>query len=92
MIDRQLHLATARWWEIGGVVTLPFHRGRGLGSRVVRTALAELAEALLVRRNRSTQSAELPTLSPAPRIAKAATSLLARRATIGLRPSSIPCI
>jgi len=33
-----------------------------------------------------------PTLSSAPRIAKAATLLLAPRATIGSRPSSIPCI
>jgi RimJ/RimL family protein N-acetyltransferase len=30
-------------WEIGGVVTPPEHRGRGFASRVVRTALAELA-------------------------------------------------
>lgn len=29
-------------WEVGGVVTAPEHRHRGLGARVVRTALAEL--------------------------------------------------
>jgi GNAT superfamily N-acetyltransferase len=31
-------------WEVGGVVTAPAHRRQGLGSRVVRTALAELAK------------------------------------------------
>jgi GNAT superfamily N-acetyltransferase len=31
-------------WEVGGVVTAPAHRRQGLGMRVVRTALAELAE------------------------------------------------
>jgi ribosomal protein S18 acetylase RimI-like enzyme len=31
-------------WEVGGVVTDPSHRRQGLGARVVRTALAELAE------------------------------------------------
>lgn len=30
-------------WEIGGVVTASDHRRKGLGARVVRTALAELA-------------------------------------------------
>jgi ribosomal protein S18 acetylase RimI-like enzyme len=30
-------------WEVGGVVTAPSHRRQGLGARVVRTALAELA-------------------------------------------------
>jgi ribosomal protein S18 acetylase RimI-like enzyme len=30
-------------WEVGGVVTGPSHRRKGLGLRVVRTALAELA-------------------------------------------------
>jgi ribosomal protein S18 acetylase RimI-like enzyme len=30
-------------WEVGGVVTAPAHRRQGLGARVVRTALAELA-------------------------------------------------
>jgi GNAT superfamily N-acetyltransferase len=30
-------------WEVGGVVTAPAHRRNGLGARVVRTALAELA-------------------------------------------------
>ncbi len=30
-------------WEVGGVVTAPAHRRQGLGGRVVRTALAELA-------------------------------------------------
>ena len=37
-----------RVWEIGGLVTSPSRRGLGLGSRVVRAALAELA-----RRGRS---------------------------------------
>ena len=31
-------------WEVGGVVTAPEHRRKGLGARVVRTALAELAK------------------------------------------------
>jgi len=31
-------------WEVGGVVTAPSHRRRGLGTLVVRTALAELAD------------------------------------------------
>lgn len=31
-------------WEVGGVVTAPGHRRKGLGRRVVRTALAELAK------------------------------------------------
>ena len=31
-------------WEVGGVVTTPAHRRHGLGTRVVRTALAELAD------------------------------------------------
>lgn len=31
-------------WEVGGVVTAPAHRRRGLGMRVVRAALAELRE------------------------------------------------
>jgi GNAT superfamily N-acetyltransferase len=30
-------------WEVGGVVTAPGHRRKGLGARVVRTALAELS-------------------------------------------------
>ncbi len=30
-------------WEMGGVVTAPEHRRKGLGARVVRTALAELS-------------------------------------------------
>lgn len=30
-------------WEVGGVVTAPAHRRQGLGARVVRRALAELA-------------------------------------------------
>lgn len=30
-------------WEVGGVVTAPSHRRQGLGTRVVRTTLAELA-------------------------------------------------
>jgi GNAT superfamily N-acetyltransferase len=30
-------------WEIGGVVTAPSHRRRGLGARVVRTVVGELA-------------------------------------------------
>jgi len=30
-------------WEVGGVVAAPAHRRQGLGRRVVRTALAELA-------------------------------------------------
>lgn len=29
-------------WEIGGVLTVPFHRRMGLAARVVRTAVAEL--------------------------------------------------
>ncbi|HEV2546934.1 MAG TPA: GNAT family N-acetyltransferase [Stellaceae bacterium] len=32
-----------RVWEVGGVVTAPSHRRRGLGARVVRTAVAERA-------------------------------------------------
>jgi len=39
-----------RVWEVGGVVTAPSHRRRGLGARVVRTALAELAGRGLVPR------------------------------------------
>lgn len=31
-------------WEVGGVVTAPAHRRKGLGTRVVRTVLAELAK------------------------------------------------
>jgi GNAT superfamily N-acetyltransferase len=31
-------------WEVGGVVTDPSHRRQGFGTRVVRTALAQLAE------------------------------------------------
>jgi ribosomal protein S18 acetylase RimI-like enzyme len=31
-------------WEVGGVVTAPEHRRKGLGARVVRTALAVLGE------------------------------------------------
>ena len=31
-------------WELGGVVTAPAHRRKGLGARVVRTALAELGK------------------------------------------------
>ncbi|MFO1079604.1 MAG: GNAT family N-acetyltransferase [Reyranellaceae bacterium] len=37
-------------WEIGGVVTVPERRGRGLASRVVGTALAELAARALAPR------------------------------------------
>ncbi|BCB20847.1 GNAT family N-acetyltransferase [Bosea sp. ANAM02] len=37
-------------WEIGGVVTRPEQRGRGLGSRVVGTALEELARRGLMAR------------------------------------------
>jgi len=37
-------------WEVGGVVTAPSHRRRGLGTRVVRTALAELSERALIPR------------------------------------------
>jgi ribosomal protein S18 acetylase RimI-like enzyme len=37
-------------WEVGGVVTAPSHRRRGLGTRVVRTALAELFERALTPR------------------------------------------
>jgi ribosomal protein S18 acetylase RimI-like enzyme len=29
-------------WEVGGVVTAPGHRRKGLGARVVRTALSEV--------------------------------------------------
>ena len=37
-------------WELGGVVTLMPHRGRGFAARVVRTALAELQGRKLVAR------------------------------------------
>lgn len=37
-------------WEVGGVVTAPSHRRKGLAARVVRTALAELAARGLVPR------------------------------------------
>jgi GNAT superfamily N-acetyltransferase len=40
-------LAYENWgpvWEVGGVVTTPAHRQKGLGARVVRTALAHLSE------------------------------------------------
>jgi ribosomal protein S18 acetylase RimI-like enzyme len=37
-------------WEIGGVYTIPTRRGEGLGSRAVRTALAELARRRCVPR------------------------------------------
>ena len=37
-------------WEVGGVVTASSHRRKGLGARVVRTALAELAKRRLVPR------------------------------------------
>lgn len=37
-------------WEIGGVVTRPEQRGRGLGSRVVGAALGELARRGLIAR------------------------------------------
>jgi RimJ/RimL family protein N-acetyltransferase len=37
-------------WEVGGVVTSPQHRRRGLASRVVRTALAELQRRSLIPR------------------------------------------
>ncbi|KFG66585.1 GNAT family N-acetyltransferase [Microvirga sp. BSC39] len=37
-------------WEIGGVYTVPARRGEGLGSRAVRTALAELARRACVPR------------------------------------------
>ena len=30
-------------WEVGGVITAPAHRRRGLGAHIVRSALAELA-------------------------------------------------
>jgi ribosomal protein S18 acetylase RimI-like enzyme len=39
-----------RVWEVGGVVTAPSYRRRGLGARVVRTAFAELAERALTPR------------------------------------------
>ncbi len=39
-----------RVWEIGGVVTRPDQRGRGLGTRVVSAALAELARRGLLAR------------------------------------------
>jgi RimJ/RimL family protein N-acetyltransferase len=39
-----------RIWEVGGVMTPPRHRGRGLASRVVRSALAELQRRSLVPR------------------------------------------
>ena len=37
-------------WEVGGMVTAPAHRRQGLGARVVRRALAELAERRLAPR------------------------------------------
>jgi len=37
-------------WEVGGVVTALSHRRRGLAARVVRSALAELAERALIPR------------------------------------------
>lgn len=37
-------------WEVGGVVTAPAHRRKGLGARVVRTALAELSRRKLAPR------------------------------------------
>ena len=37
-------------WEIGGVLTPPEHRGRGLAARVVRTALNELQRRALIPR------------------------------------------
>jgi GNAT superfamily N-acetyltransferase len=37
-------------WEVGGVVTASAHRRKGLGARVVRTALAELARRGLLPR------------------------------------------
>lgn len=40
----------AKVWEIGGVVTRPDQRGRGLGSRVVGVALDELARRGLLAR------------------------------------------
>lgn len=39
-----------RVWEVGGVFTPPAFRGRGLAARVVRTALAEMADRGLVPR------------------------------------------
>jgi RimJ/RimL family protein N-acetyltransferase len=39
-----------RIWEVGGVVTAASLRRRGFGARVVRTALAELAERALIPR------------------------------------------
>lgn len=39
-----------RVWEVGGVVTAPSHRRRGLAARVVRTALAELTARALIPR------------------------------------------
>src|SRR5262249_29825407 len=42
-------------WEIGGVVTLPPHRGQGLGSRVVRAALGELTRRGLLPRYQVTE-------------------------------------
>lgn len=37
-------------WEVGGVVTPPAHRRKGLAARVVRTALAELSRRRLTPR------------------------------------------
>ena len=37
-------------WEVGGVVTAPAHRRKGLGARAVRTVLAELARRRLAPR------------------------------------------
>jgi GNAT superfamily N-acetyltransferase len=37
-------------WEVGGVVTAPRHRRKGLGAQVVRAALAELSRRALIPR------------------------------------------
>jgi predicted GNAT family acetyltransferase len=45
--DASVCLVHENWgpvWEVGGVVTAPAHRRKGLGTRVVRTALAQLSE------------------------------------------------
>jgi len=42
--------STGRFGEIGGVYTVPARRGEGLGSRAVRTSLAELARRACVPR------------------------------------------
>jgi RimJ/RimL family protein N-acetyltransferase len=48
-------------WEIGGVVTSPSHRGRGLASRIVRSALAEATRRGLLPRYQASED-NLPSI------------------------------